>query len=291
MRETEATSRAVPPPEGDVPAPPTPERATSDGGATGTSGVPGEDARVCTVVVRWSAGQPVRILALRDELTTRPFDDPGRWWPDHPDVVGGRDRVAGGTWCASRIGTGATALVLNRPGRRVADPGAPSRGVLPLLGVVHGADWRSHVELAGMAGFLLVLATPDGVVTWDFDGERLRETAHPEGTVMVTSGGPEDRKTERHLAAFRAADPPDGWRRLVRHAPPRDDPGALVVRHEEDGQVFATVFAELIEAEPGRLRLDHSREPWTGRAWDTLVVGQQPPTPGADDRPGGRGVV
>ncbi|WP_448639314.1 NRDE family protein [Geodermatophilus sp. URMC 63] len=230
---------------------------------------------MCTVVVRRSAGQPVRVLALRDELTTRAFDDPGRWWPGSPDVVAGRDRLAGGTWCASRVGTGATALVLNRPHRREAEPGAASRGVLPLLAVAHGTDWRSHVDLAGMAAFLLVLATPDRLVTWDFDGERLRETAHPEGTVMVTSGGPEDRKTERHLAGFRTTDPPDGWRRLVQDAPPRDDPGALVVRHEEDGRVFATVFGQLIEAEPGRLRLSWSREPWTARPWHTLVVGPE----------------
>ena len=228
---------------------------------------------MCTVVVRWSAGQPVRVLALRDELTTRPFDDPGRWWPEHPDVVGGRDRLAGGTWCASRIATGATALVLNRPHKRDADPGAPSRGVLPLLAAVHGTDWRAHVDPAGMASFLLVLAAPGELLTWDFDGERLAETRHPEGTTMVTSGGPEDRKTERYLPAFAAADGPEGWRRLIRNAPPADDPGALVVRHEEDGRVFATVFGELVEAEPGRLRVSSSREPWTGRPWDTLAFG------------------
>ncbi|PRY50212.1 transport and Golgi organization protein 2 [Geodermatophilus tzadiensis] len=228
---------------------------------------------MCTVVVRWSPGRPVRLLALRDELTTRPFDDPGRWWPDRPDVVAGRDRLAGGTWCATRVGTGATALVLNRPQKPAADPGAASRGVLPLLAVTHGTGWRDHVDVAGMASFLLVLATPDRLVTWDSDGERLRETVHPEGTVMVTSGGPEDRKTERYLEAFRAADPPEGWRRLVRAEPPRDDPGALVVRHAEDGRVFATVFGQLVEAAPGRLRLSWSREPWTGRPWDTLTAG------------------
>jgi transport and Golgi organization protein 2 len=232
-----------------------------------------QDARVCTVVIRWSEGQPVRILALRDELATRPFDDPGRWWPEHPDVVAGRDRVAGGTWCATRVGTGATALVLNRPHKRVADPGASSRGVLPLLGVAHGTDWPAHVELAGMAGFLLVLATPEELLTWDFDGGQLQETWHPPGTVVFTSGGPEDRKAERYLAAFTAADHPEGWRGLVQGAPPADDPGALVVRHEEDDRVFATVFGELIEAQPGRLRLSSSREPWSGAPWDTLDVG------------------
>ena len=236
------------------------------------AGPAAEDERVCTVVVRWSPAQPLRVLALRDELTSRPFDDPGRWWPEAPDVVGGRDAVAGGTWCASRVGTGATALVLNRPQRREAAPGAPSRGVLPLLGVTHGRAWTDSLDPAGMASFLLVLATPDRLVTWDFDGVALQEVEHGPGTVLVTSGGPEDRKAERYRDRFAAADDREDWRRLVQAAPPADDPGALVVRHERDGQVFATVFGQLIEAEPGRLRLEYSRTPWSDQPWTDLVV-------------------
>jgi hypothetical protein len=227
---------------------------------------------VCTVVVRWSGGRPPQILALRDELTTREFDDPGRWWPELPDVVGGRDRIAGGTWCATRISSGATALVVNRPQKQVADPGAPSRGVLPLLAVEHGAEWLSHIDLAGMASFAVLLATPQQVTSWDFDGQQLVATEHPEGTLMLTSGGPENRKADAYLGAFEESSYPDGWRRLVRNGPPTDDPASLVVRHERDGLVFATVFGELIEAQPGRLRLDYSRQPWTGQPWLTLEL-------------------
>jgi hypothetical protein len=229
---------------------------------------------VCTVVVRWSNGQPPQILALRDELTTRDFDDPGLWWPEFSDVLGGRDRSAGGTWCATRIATGATALVVNRPHRRLPGSGAPSRGVLPLLAVEHGADWLSHVDLGGVAGFALLLATPHGVTTWDFDGQDLVTTEHPEGTHMLTSGGPENRKADRHLAAFVAAGYPGGWRRLVQNGPPTDDPAALVVRHEQDGRVFATVFGQLIDAQPGRVRMEYSRQPWERRPWDTLALGE-----------------
>jgi hypothetical protein len=228
---------------------------------------------VCTVVVRWSVGHPPQILALRDELTTRDFDDPGTWWPEVPDVVGGRDRSAGGTWCATRVSTGATALVVNRPQKQVADPGAPTRGVLPLLAVEHGADWLNHLELGGMASFALMLATPQRVTTWDFDGQDLVTTEHPEGTSMLTSGGPENRKADLHLSSFAEAAYPDGWRGLVQNGPPKDDPAALVVRHEQDGLVFGTVFGELIDAQPGRLRLDYSRQPWTGQRWQTLELG------------------
>ena len=231
---------------------------------------------VCTVVVRWAEGAPTRILALRDELTSREFDDPGPWWPDQPDVVGGRDRVAGGTWCASAIGSGVTALVLNRPQKREADPGAPSRGVLPLLCARHGVDWLSAVPLDGMASFLLVLSTPQRLTTWDFDGAELAMTEHAEGTWLVTSGGPEDRKADRFLPEFAQAPYPDGWRALVQAAPPQDDLGALVVRHERDGLVYGTVFGELLEAEPGRLRIEHSRRPWERGPWQARELSSAP---------------
>jgi len=241
---------------------------------------------MCTVVVRRMPGEPTRLLALRDELTERAFDDPGEWWPEHPGVVGGRDRSAGGTWCASKVTTGVTALVLNRPERRVAAAGAPSRGVLPLLAVTHERDWPAQLDLggldlsgpdlsgpdlSGMASFALVLATPQSLTTWLFDGEQLSSSELGQGTHMVTSGGAEDGKAARYLAAFQRAAFPDGWRDLVRADAPRDEPAELVVRHDFGGRVFATVFGQLIEAQPDRLRVEHSRTPWLSDSWTTTV--------------------
>jgi uncharacterized protein with NRDE domain len=222
---------------------------------------------VCTVVVRWAPEQPVQILALRDELTTREFDDPGGWWPEHPGVVGGRDRSAGGTWCANRVSTGVTAMVLNRPQKRVADAGASSRGVLPLLAATHEAAWTSYVDLDGMASFALVLATPQHLTTWTYDGTRLTSTDHGAGTHMVTSGGAEDGKADHHLVDFEGADFPAGWRVIVERQTPRADPAALVVRHAIDDLVYATVFGQIIETAPRRLRLEHSRTPWVPGSW------------------------
>jgi hypothetical protein len=118
-----------------------------------------------------------------------------------------------------------------------------------------------------------VLVTSAGMTTWDFDGEHLETRQFAEGTHMVTSGGPEDRKADRFLPLFEAADFPGGWRALVRSAPPADDPGALVVRHEQDGLVYATVFGQLLEAAPGHLALEYSREPWREEAWTVLPAG------------------
>jgi hypothetical protein len=226
---------------------------------------------MCTVVVRWATGAAVEVLALRDELVGREFDDPGAWWPSQPTVVGGRDRVAGGSWCVTDSVTGVTALVLNRPQKR---DGSPSRGELPLLALAHGADWPSHVETAGMASFALVLAAPDALTLWVWDGERLTSGSLVAGTHMVTSGGEEDGKAERFLTDFAAA-PVEEWPGLVGRQQPQDDPAALVVRHalESPGserRVYATVFGQVITAEPGRVRLTWSRTPWVVDSWRTV---------------------
>jgi len=219
---------------------------------------------VCTVVVRWSVGESLRLLALRDELTSRDFDDPGAWWPEQPTAIGGRDRSAGGTWCASDVAAGATALVLNRPQKRLADDGAPSRGVLPLAALRDGPGWPDSLAVQGMASFALVLATPELLRLWVFDGSALTAEDMGTGTHMVTSGGAEDGKADRFLDLFVSR---DDWREVVQEQSPQDDPAALVVRHERDGLVFATVFGQLIESSPGRLHLEHSRVPWSGAAW------------------------
>ncbi len=222
---------------------------------------------VCTVVVRLGP-HGSEVLALRDELTSRPFDDPGVWWPDQPDVVGGRDQVAGGSWCVTDRRTASTALVLNRPLRRVAAPGAPSRGVLPLLAVAHGTAWPDHVEIDGMATFTVVLVRSGAATVWDFDGADLACRDLAEGTHMITSGGVEDGKADRFHKAFATTEPGE-WVALLQ--PPVDDRTALVVRHEGTdaaGQpaVFATVFGQRI----GPAGISCSRRPWEQQTWRSV---------------------
>ena len=220
-------------------------------------------------MVRWAPGEPVQVLALRDELVGRDFDDPDAWWPDVPGGVGGRDRSAGGTWCITHVPTGTTGLVLNRPQRPVAEEGAPSRGVLPLLAVQHGERWPASLDLSGMASFSLVLASPEALTCWAFDGEQLLRTDLGEGTHMVTSGGAEDGKADRFLGAFRGAEFPDGWLHELRVTEPAEDPAALVVRVQKEDRVYATVFGQLFTAVPGRLDLSWSRQPWGDHAWSS----------------------
>lgn len=219
-------------------------------------------AVVCTVVTRWAQGQPLRILAIRDEFVSRDFDPPGEWWPQAPGVIGGRDQRAGGSWCVSDVATGVTALVLNRTERQT---GTPSRGVLPLAAVSAGPSWPERIGHLDMAAFNLVLAGPAGVTVWTWDTSRLRRTDLGPGTHMFTSRGvdTDDAKTIAFAPRFAVED----WATVVGSCEPRDEIGALVVRRPIDDDVYATVFGQLITATPGALTIAHSRTPWRPETW------------------------
>jgi hypothetical protein len=236
------------------------------------------------LVCRWSGGSefPVQMLALRDELVSRAFDLPGAWWPDQPDVIGGRDRMAGGSWCVCDVRTGVTGVVLNRPERREATPGAPSRGVLPLLAVQHGDSWTDLLDVAGMASFNLVLATPNSLRWWAFDGETLADKQLAAGTYMFTPGGLLRSGLDPRFGPPHPAFSGDltgstrqawsQWLAVVDDAVPSEDPIELLVRRPIDDDVFATVFGQFIAARPGTLRLDQlldpgSRGEWATRTW------------------------
>lgn len=217
---------------------------------------------MCTVVSQWQPGRPLRILAIRDEFVARAFDDPGAWWPDRPGVVGGRDRLAGGTWCASDVASGVSALVLNRVERRT---GTPSRGVLPLAALAAGADWPAQVDVRDMAAFNLVLAGPAGVTVWTWDTTELRRAELAAGTHVVTSAGvdADDAKTTAFAPRF-AAEP---WLEVVTGCVPSAERGALIVRRDVPEGTYATVFGQLITAAAGDLSIAYSRSPWQAGSW------------------------
>ena len=217
---------------------------------------------MCTVVCDWQPGEPLRILALRDEFAGREFDDPGEWWPEQPGVVGGRDRVAGGSWCVSDVASGVTALVVNRIERPV---GTPSRGGLPLAGVASGAGWPAQVDHRTMATFNLMVAGPEGVSVWIWDAAELRRVDLAAGLHLVTSRGvdSDDAKTARFAPLF-ARDP---WLDVVTACEPSSAESALVVRHHLADRTYATVFGQLITAVPGSLQVSYTRTPWIEGTW------------------------
>lgn len=87
------------------------------------------------------------------------------FWPDHPDILAGRDLRNGGTWCGVTRG-GRFALLTNfreRDPGRVA--GAPSRGALPLdflRGAARPLEYLRGLDLARHNGFNLVVGDLNG---------------------------------------------------------------------------------------------------------------------------------
>ncbi len=171
---------------------------------------------MCTVLLRFAPGGPYPLLfgAVRDDFVDRAWDPPATHWGGR--LLGGRDRSAGGTWLAVDPDAPAVAAVLN--GVRLPPPAdgvRPSRGGLPLAAL----RGEMPTEPAGYDGFHLVLATPQSVRVWSWDGATLlfQELA-PGDHVIVNEGvltqgtDPADRPV---TAKLHAADGHDDWVRLL----------------------------------------------------------------------------
>ena len=59
---------------------------------------------MCTTVISVDpqSDVPVLLVGVRDEFADRAWLPPARHWPEHPELVGGVDLLAGGTWLAVR---------------------------------------------------------------------------------------------------------------------------------------------------------------------------------------------
>jgi uncharacterized protein with NRDE domain len=121
---------------------------------------------MCLIVLahRASPRHPFALAANRDELYARPSHK-AAYWPDAPDVFGGRDAVAGGSW-----------LALNRDGRfaavtnlRGATPRMRSRGDLVRDFVTRQIDpleYAKSIAVEQYAGFHLLVGKIDTNVVY-----------------------------------------------------------------------------------------------------------------------------
>jgi uncharacterized protein with NRDE domain len=123
---------------------------------------------MCLVLVVWRVHPlyPCLVAANRDEFHARPTAR-AEWWPDHPQILAGRDLEAGGTWLGvTRTGRFAALTNYRDPERRRA--AVPSRGALVTSMLESGAsvaEGLSHLRAVGgdYNGFNLIFS----------DGERL----------------------------------------------------------------------------------------------------------------------
>jgi uncharacterized protein with NRDE domain len=118
---------------------------------------------MCLILLGWKvhAGVPLVVAANRDEFHARPAAR-AAFWPDQPDILGGRDLQAGGTWMGVSRG-GRFAAVTNYRGG--TEPGAAeSRGAL-VARYLQGASVPQLAERkAVFSGFNLLAS--DGTALW-----------------------------------------------------------------------------------------------------------------------------
>ncbi|MGA5818115.1 NRDE family protein [Kitasatospora sp. NPDC094028] len=241
---------------------------------------------MCTAFVSIDPGSamPVLLLAVRDEYTDRKWLPPGRHWPDQPDVLGGLDLDAGGTWLAVAPGAGpVAACLLNGFGRTAAPQQRLSRGGLPLIAV--SGQPITGLQLERFDPFHLIVARPSGVRVVSWSGSSLEDNALPAGLSVVLNDGLDGRAGAQscppHLRATMAARaahfrarlravarpepaggrPGDAWGQWLPIARgdglPVDDPAALIRRLESpSGRVWGSVSVSLVALAHGRARCD-----------------------------------
>ncbi len=117
-----------------------------------------------TIAFEQEAEFPLIVAANRDEFHARPTQE-ADWWPDSPDIVGGRDLQAGGTWLALHR-DGRFATITNYRDAVPSIAGQRSRGHLVtefLLSHTSAIDYLQKIDGDAYAGFNLLV----------FDGQQL----------------------------------------------------------------------------------------------------------------------
>ncbi len=254
---------------------------------------------MCTIVILRMphAVWPIVVAANRDEMTGRPWQPPARHWPDRPEVVGGLDSLAGGSWLAVNE-AGVVAAVLNRHGTLGPAEGRRSRGDLVLEALDHGdaaaaAQALAHLNPRAYRPFnLVVVDDRDAFCLYHRDDtgrQAIEVAALPEGLSLITAFDRNDCADPRirsYLPRFAAAPAPDpdrgdwgAWQALLacRDAGDAADLRSAMCFTMPSG--FATGSSALI-ALPTRSEISERRPVWLfadgppdRSSWRPVVLG------------------
>jgi hypothetical protein len=256
------------------------------------TGEAGNVDRVCTVLIRFdpAAPWPVLLAAVRDEFADRPWDSPGAHWPDHPHLLGGRDRLAGGTWLAVDPTRPAVAALLNGVPRGPLEGGGarPTRGALALRALL-GEDPPTGAALTDYDRFHLLRATAGRAEVWTWDGVGMVHRPLAPGDHILVNAGVDEPADPLvpHFAPLLAATPspdpkPDqpteqawpGWvDLLLGDGLDPTDPRALIVAHDVGGRRYGSSSVCLVGLGRGAVRYDFSSTPGRQDGWTVVDVG------------------
>lgn len=186
---------------------------------------------MCSIVIlrRPTHMWPLIVAANRDEMQDRPWRPPARHWPDRPEVIGGLDVLAGGSWLGLNE-AGVMAAMLNRVNTLGPAPGKRSRGELVLEALDHAdadaaAEALADLDPLAYRPFNMVVADNRDAFWLRNDGDGIGVQPLPEGVSMLTAfdlNDDRDPRIARWLPRFRAAAAPDpeagdwgGWPGLL----------------------------------------------------------------------------
>ena len=117
-----------------------------------------------TLAIGQHPDYPLILAANRDEFHARPTKE-AHWWPDRPDIVGGRDLQAGGTWLALHR-NGRFATVTNFRDAEPPRAGHRSRGHLVtgfLESKLTPTAYLDTIDEDKYAGFNLIVGTASAI--------------------------------------------------------------------------------------------------------------------------------
>jgi hypothetical protein len=209
------------------------------------------------------------MAANRDEMIDRPWQAPARHWPDQPQIIGGKDDLAGGAWIGLND-AGVVAGVLNRVNTLGPRAGKRSRGELVLEALAQptasaAATRISLLDATAFRSFNLVAADRKDAYWLRHTGdEGGQESGRPRieifelqpGLSMITArdrNDPASARTRANLPLFESATAPDpatgqwrSWQKLLgsRRHEPEEGPEAAMTIVTEHG--FGTVSSSLI---------------------------------------------
>ncbi len=169
---------------------------------------------MCLIALALDA-HPAHVLAVaanRDERYDRPAA-PARFWTDDPQILGGRDERAGGTWMGLRR-DGRWAAVTNYRAPEAPRDDAPSRGAL-VAAYLRGTETpeayarRVEAEAARYNGFSLLVGR--GAELWYVTNrkagpQRLAPGVHGLSNHLIGTPWPKLSRSTRRMEALLEAD-------------------------------------------------------------------------------------
>ncbi|MEW6368054.1 MAG: NRDE family protein [Acidobacteriota bacterium] len=221
---------------------------------------------MCSIVVLHRPGHawPMLVAANRDEMSDRPWAEPGRHWPERPQVVAGIDLLAGGTWLGMNDG-GLVAAILNRRHSLGPEAGKRSRGELVLealaqQSVQDAVDVVARVDASAYRSFNMVVLDYR-VAVWIRNRGRgelgaIESIPLPAGVSMITAYDRNDTgsaRIRRYLPLFQSAAPPDpesgrwkDWEHLLASRAHDEEDGPLAGMNVVTESPFGTVSSSLL---------------------------------------------